>query len=239
MPVIAPVLVDLIISKVAANIKFLAGKSPMESPMPMYFKQFCTAIGMGIANGVPTLKFETGDIGFMGAPPIPALMGIGNGIEVDAGYMSQKMYTTIRNKIIQKYGQTSHKEWPPPKGNSGEYLKAFTDGISEAVKEHYKVCWILMSTHNDIYAGAGTIDPRINKTFKGVEADSVKSLILSSKGMLIGDFLPDFAEAVAISLKDTIENHSKGKVVIIGICVLNLSQICDIPGIGVGSGTAT
>lgn len=242
MPVVPQILVQQITLNVANNIKKLCGKSPLEGRASPYFTQLCTAIGMGIGNGTEALSFETDDSGFKGDPPVPGV-GTGVGVEVDANYLSEKIYNNIRQSILNKYKQSSHEPWPPSSGNSGEYLRAFSDGIAKAVKDHYKICWVLTSNHPMIYSGDGIIDPAKGKKFKGVAASAVKSLILMNRGMLKGEFLEDFAQGIAAGYQDAIENKTTGKVTITGICIILTPpagyQLCNIPGTGTGTGAAT
>lgn len=241
MPMITPALIGLITNNVANNIKSLCGHSPLESRASIYFTQLCKAIGTGIGDGTPSLSFTTSDTGFTGLPPVPGT-GQGKGIEVDAEYMSEKIYNNIRKSILDKYGSTSHEAWPPSSGNSGEYLRAFSDGISKAVKEQYKTCWTLNSNHPMIYSGDGDINPMQGNKFTGIQEAAVKSLILSNRGMLKGEFLEYFAQGIAAGYQDAIETKSTGKVTITGICIILVppagSQLCGIPGTGQGTGAA-
>jgi hypothetical protein len=150
--------------------------------------------------------------------------------------------------VISKFGGTSHEIWPPAQGNSGEYLKAITDGVAQAVKEHFKTCWVLTSAHSMVYAGQGIIDPTkapdepSRNYFKGIEVTPIKSLILASGGKLLkGRFFPDFAEGIAKGYKESMEARSKGMVTIVGVCVPSISppQACNIPMAGKGSGVAS
>lgn len=239
MPVIPPALATLITQNVASNIKNLCGKSPLEGKASPYFTQLCTAIGLGIGTGTKTLSFQTLDNGFQGMPLVPGL-GNGTGLDVDSDYMSEKIYTNIRKAILNKYGSTSHGAWPPSSGDSGLYLRAFSDGIAKSIKEHYKTCWALSSSHPMIYSGEGVIDPAKGNKFTGVNSSEIKSLILSNKGMLKGEFLSDFAEGIALGYQDGIENKTTGKVTITGVCIILVPpaglQACNIPGTGQGSG---
>lgn len=242
MPAIAPVLSNIMIQKVAENIKKLSGKSPLETPASKYFSMMFTAISTGIATGTTNLTVTTEDTGFMGLPPVPGV-GTGTGIEIDSNYMSQLMYTNIRNEILKKYNDTTHSPWIPGVGNSGEYLKAITDGISDAIKEHYKTCWTITTNHIMIYSGNGIIDPKSKnaKNFQGVSSSNIKSLIISNAPLLKGQFFPTFVEAISKSYQDALETTSKAEVTIIGVCIPLIppagAQICGLPGVGTGSGT--
>lgn len=248
MPAIPQALAQLMVQKVAANIQAVSGTSPLATKASPYFTNFFTAIATGIAQGTPTMQFKTADAGFIGIPPVPGV-GTGVGVEVDASDMSEKMYTYLRTSIIAKYGSTLHEAWPPSKDNSGQYMKAMTDGIAAAVKEHYKVCWILTSNHLTVYAGTGVIDPTKStdessrKNFTGISSSAVKSLILSNAGLLKGPYLADFADCIARGYKDGIEQKAKGEVTIIGICIPLVPpagvQACNIPGSGEGTGVAS
>jgi hypothetical protein len=237
MPAVPAALISMITKNVSDNIKKLSGKSPLETKAAPYFTQMCKAIGMGIASGTQTLTFETKDQGFKGEPPVPGV-GMGMGLEVDADYMSEKIYTNIRKSILKRYKKTSHNPWPPESENSGEFLKAFSDGIAKAVKEHYKTSWVLNSNHPLIYSGSAKCDK-----FKGVQAPAVKSIILANKGSLKGPFFADFAEGVAKGYQDTIEKKTTGKVTITGICIIIVPpagfQMCGIPATGKSTGIAS
>jgi hypothetical protein len=237
MPAIPEALGGLVLNKVRKNFTAL-GHDPMSGRNPSYFIEFCTAIGKGIAKGTPTLTFETKDSGATAVPPIPGV-GTGVGVKVDSDYMSQKIYTAARNAVIQKFNQTMHDPWPPKEGNSGLYLKALSDGISEAVKEHYSSCWILTSAHPQIYAGSGIINPNSGSKFSGVIDSAVAAAITAFGVRMKGPYWPVFCQAVAKGYKDGIENKATGTVTITGICVPSQSQACNIASSGSGTGAAS
>lgn len=236
MPMVPQALIAMITKNVAENLKKVSGHSPLESKSPVYFMQMCKAIGTGIAGGTKVLNFETKDQGFKGDPPIPGA-GTGMGIEIDESFMSEKIYTNIRKSILKKYKQTSHAPWPPPNDNSGAFLKAFSDGIAKAVKDHYKIAWVLTSVHPNVYSGSGKASK-----FKGVMAPAVKGLIVANKGMLKGEFFPHFAQGVAEGYQEAVEKTAKANITITGICIIITPpagyQLCNIPANGKGNGAA-
>lgn len=240
MPVSPQALSNLVIQKVNANIRGLSGYQPLGMKNPQYFIRFMTAIATGIAQGNATMPFTTKDSGMMGAPPIPGV-GAGVGVDVDKDFLSKCMYTQIRARIIKRFGTTRHEAYPPKRDNSGVYLKAITDGIAEAVKEHYKASYILVSTHPMIYLGQGKAE-----NFKVVNHMSIKSIILSLVPEFKGIFLPDFAEGIAVGFKEGIEGikpnnlpYTTAQVTITGVCVPSQSQTCNIsPSNGTGAGIA-
>lgn len=234
MPAVAQALGALIQQKVAANFQKLGGH-PLDQKNPSYFIAFCLAVGKGIADGTPTISFRTVDTGVAGAPPIPGV-GTGVGIKVDSEYMSQKMYEAARTSIKSKLGKTLHEAWPPPKGNTGEWLKALTDGIAEAVKEHYQISWILTSTHPIVYAGSGKI---VNGGFFGVQEPRVATTIQVAAPVMKGSYWPDLCQAIAKGYTDGIHNRSTGTVTIAGICVPSPGQACGLPLPGAGTGAAS
>ena len=240
MPAIGSVLFNLIKGNIHDGMKGLSGTGPLEVLKdPSYFLEMCSAIGKGIAEGSPVISFITADVGLMGTPPIPAIIGQGFGIKVNEIYMTEKIYTMIRDKIVSAFGSTSHDPWPPTIGNSGQYLKAVAHGIAKSVTEHYKgPTWTLISAHPTIYAGGGEV---LHGNFSGLDAGTVKSLILSYSPKLKGPFWPMMAQAIAEGYVDGIHNKSLGTVVITGVCVPTPipPQICGIPSTGSGSGTAT
>lgn len=247
MPVNQTVLTSIMKKKVAANMQRLTGYSPLGTRAEPYFTMLINAISAGIAQGAPSLTFTTNDVGFTGMPVIPGA-GQGVGIDVDAAHMSERMYSYLRSTIVTKFGGTTHEAWPPTKGNSGEYLKAITDGVSEAIKEHFKTCWILTSAHPIVYAGSGVIDPTkapdnpSRNYFRGIEVAPIKSLILISGGKLLrGRFFPDLAEGIARGYKESMEARAKSSVTIVGVCVPRTTppQVCNIPAVGKGTGVAS
>lgn len=234
MPVIPAVLEALIAKKVSDKMKKLSGTNPLQQKDPSYFIEMCRSISLGIALGTPVINFSTVDSGVAGSPPIPA-PGTGTGIVVDDKHMSELIYKLSRDNVIKEFKETNSDPWPPRKGNSGEYLKALTDGVSESIKEHFKTAWVLTSVHQPIYSGTGKINPG---KFTGISADLVKSSIISSSPKMKGDFWPKVAEAIAKGYAESIQKKATGTVSITGVCVPSPGQVCGLPIPGNGSGVA-
>lgn len=236
MPAIGPVLGQLIEIKIDQYMKSINGKGPMSSLQnPSYYKEMCKAIASGFAQGTVSVSFTTQDTGLSGVPPVPGA-GTGTGIIVDAEYMAKEIYTAIRNKIIEQFGQTTHDPWPPKPGNSGLYLSAISRGIADAVKEHYASAWTLTSVHPFVYMGSGVIK---FGNFSGLSAENITNLILSNGPQLKGDFWPTMAAQIAKGYVKGIHERSTGTVTIAGVCVPSISQVCGLPGAGTGSGVAS
>jgi hypothetical protein len=234
MPIVPSVLATLITNNVSQNMGSISGNFPVAQQNPSYFLQMCLSIATGIAEGSKGLVFTTNDVGFSGIPPIPGA-GAGVGINVDSDFFTQDLYSRIRGYIVEQYGNTTHEIYPPSTGNSGEYLLALAKGISDSVKFHFSTAWILTSTHPLVYSGTGTIG---KGNFSGLIDTGIQSLILSGSPTLQGPFWPNIAKAISESYVATITQNSTGTVNIIGFCVPSLSQVCGIPGVGVGAGVA-
>jgi hypothetical protein len=224
MPIIPDLLGILITTKVSSKMKSISNVSPLQQKNPSYFMEMCTGIGKGIAMGTPVISFMTTDSGLSGIPPAPA-PGSGVGIIVDAQHMSEQMYTLARNSVISEFKETASDPWPPKKGNSGEFLKAITDGVSEAIQEHFQTAWTLSSVHNMIYMGTGEIKPG---GFFGLSADLVAQSIVQSSPSLKGGFWPKAAESIAKGYVKSIQEKATGVVSITGVCVPP-AQVCGIP----------
>jgi hypothetical protein len=236
MPAVPTVLGELVKQKVRE--KFYAfGTDPLAQRLNRYYINFTEAIGQGIAAGTPSVQFTTADTGFKGLPPVPGA-GTGIGMQVDTLYMTEKIYTEIRNAVLKRW-RTNHDVWPPRENNSGRYLRALSEGIAEAVQEHYNTCWILTSVHPIIYAGTGVINPAMGSNFSGIADSAVASQIQAFGTLMRGPFWPDLCQAIAKGYQDGIHNKTLGQVTIIGVCVITESQLCNIPGVGVGTGVAS
>lgn len=244
MPAIPTVLGQLCTAKMHNEIlRMYRVKNPEDDTYqgPLYqkdnsfFKAFAEAVGQGIALGTPTINFKTIDGGLMGAPPLPA-SGIGKGIIFDAKFFEKTAYTYIREAIISNLGKTMHDPYPASEENSGAFLQGVCKAIGEAIHEHYKKVWILNSNHTTIYLGKGEIKRRM---FSGIQEDLVTAQILAKSPMMTGSFWPIMVKQIAKAYKLTIETKSYGEVAIIGVCIPSPAQICGLPGIGIGSGTAT
>lgn len=242
MPILLNTLQGLIKSKVDAKIKSAADgvpnyNGPLATKDPSYFIEMCDAIGVGIFQSSQILPFVTVDSGFSGAPPVPGV-GTGVGLNVDQSFLTEQIYTKVRDAIIAKYGKTAHDPWPPRHSNTGRYLRAFSDGIAEAVTEHFSSCWTLTSAHPLIYSGTGLIN-------YGLVSHPNKSMFkptaLDAAPRLKGEFWPIFVEAVSDAYHLSITTKTKGQVTIVGVCVPTVTplQTCGIPSSGSGTGTAS
>lgn len=234
MPLIPSALSSLIQSNVNTNMKAAINFEPLSSKNPAYFIEMCTAIGTGIATGSPVISFTTSDSGFTGIPPIPGV-GSGLGIVMNGSFFVQDLYTRIRDYTIADFGVTMHDAYPPRVGNSGQVLLAICKGISDAVVAQFATAWTLTSAHPLIYAGSGTIS---DGSFTGLIAPTIQNLITTGAPDFKGKFWPRLTQAVSESYVAAVEQHSAGTVTIIGICVVAPTQLCAIPSVGTGAGTA-
>lgn len=231
MPVIVPTLAQLLETNIDANMKALGG-NPLGQKNPSYFKNFCLAIATGIGSQA-TIQFVTVDAGSGGTPPVPGV-GAGVGIMVDDLFMSEQIYTNLRNQTLAQFGRTIHNAWP-----DGPFLKALTDGISLSVKTHFATAWVLTSAHPLIYMGTGLIN---NGAFSGVSDSSIASAMAAAGGSLQGPYWPTMCQQIAKGFKDGIEQKSTGTVAITGVCIPLTPpagfQLCGINMSGAGTGTA-
>lgn len=236
MPAVASKLGSLIQSKVDRNIRAVAGgRGPLRQRNPKYYKQMCSAIARGIVQGAPIILLATRDRGQGGTPPIPGF-GTGVGIKVDAKWFAEELYRQLRSKTIATFRRTAHAPFPPPKGNSGEYLYAMCKGIADSVAEHYSTAWILSSSHPMVYAGTGTISAG---GFSGVPAAKVSSIMRKAFPLGRGRYWPQMCQVIGKVYAEAIHRHSTGRVSIVGVCVPGPSQVCFIGRSGQGSGAAT
>lgn len=236
MPVSGAVLANLIQTDVDNRMSMVRGTHPLEQKNPSYYIEFCQAIGLGLILHSHSIAFVTNDMGLSGLPLVPGV-GVGTGIIVDPTFFIQDLYTRIRNYVIQDFGRTMHDPWPPRPGNSGEFLKAFCEGINDAFMSYYPTAWALASVHPIVYLGTGTIN---DGQFSGLSAPTIQQDIIQGAPNFVGRFWPRLAQAVAESYVLLIEQHSTGSVTITGVCIPSLSQVCSIVGVpGTGSGVAT
>jgi hypothetical protein len=242
MAIIPDVFSNMIQTNIRTNMTKISGYDPMAQENPIYFTQMCQSIGRGIAASTTSLSFTTSDNGFTSAPLVPPGVGTGSGIIVDQNLISKNIYNSARDAIVSKYGGTMHDSWPPKPKNSGEYLKAISDGIAKAVKEHFAVAWTLNSTHTIIYSGSGQVDPLLNHKFTGIMPDLVGTSIQSFSPNLKGEFWPDFCNAIAKGYADGVMSSAKANVTIIGVCIPLVppagAQVCGLPAVGTGTGVA-
>lgn len=236
MPIVQEALTELIKTKIDANMaSFGKYGGPLSQQNPAYFIAMCQGIAQGIAQGTKTINFTTKDIG-MAATPLISGVGSGVGILVDADFLDESIYTNLRNSVIADFGSTLHEPFPPSSQNSGNYLRAFSSGIAFSIKEHLSTAMILTSTHTTIYAGKGDI---LNGSFYGLDASAIKNFIVTASPTMQGSFWSKVAEAISLAYVDSIHNHSTSSVVISGICVPSANQVCGLPLVGAGTGTAS
>lgn len=224
MPIVGPKLGGLIRTKMIQNISALSGKSPSEQPNPSYFNSFCIGLGNGIAKETKNILYRTTDKGLVN-PLGGSGAGTGIGIKFDSEYMTKTAYEKIRAEVIRMFGETTHAPYPPPKNNSGEYLIAILNAISDSIKEVYATDLILTSVHNPVCIGIGMVN---EGGFNGLIAQNIKMSIISVIPAFNGQFWPNFADILASSYVDTVHNHSTAKVKIAGAG--------GVPGVGTGFG---
>lgn len=242
MPANSAVLSSLIQANLSTGFQSISGTNPLSQPDPSKFIAFCVALGTGIAQGIPSLRVKTTDTGFSGGPPpgkpnvIPGA-GTGKGLSTDAGDMTSRIYQECYRLIKARIPDTKVDAWPPPPGNTGEYLKAISKGVADAVKTHYASCWAIVTMHPDIYAGVGVIGPG---DVSGADPGAVKSAMVAADPDT-GTAYPDICEGVAKGVCASIAAKATGNVTVVGVCVPSASPpfLCGIPNTGSGSGTAT
>lgn len=236
MPIVAEILTELMKTKINNSMaEFGKYPGPLAQKNPSYFISMCSGISKGIADGTKSINFITKDKGISGVPFVGA-SGVGIGITVDSNYLSSAIYTGLRDMSIAEFGSTSHDPYPPRITNSGNYLMALSKGIADSVKEHFSIAITLNSTHTTVYFGKGEV---ILGAFYGLNAEAIKSLIISATPNMKGSFWPKIADVVSKAYVDSIHNHSSGLVIINGVCVPNVTQTCGIPFVGAGIGIAS
>lgn len=233
-------LTDLIKAKVHDNMVAIGGYGgPLAQKNPMYFIQFCHAIAKGISDGSKVINFTTKDTGQGGIPPVPGV-GVGVGIKVDKLWFDEHLYTEMRKEAIAMFGSTSHDTYPPAKGNTGEYLHAISKGVADSIAEHFLTAYNLTSAHVLVYSGVGLIT---EGAYSGLVPSDIEGLIKAAGPLLKGRFWPTLVRAVSKVYVEAIHMHSTGKVAITGVCIpmtppAGPLQVCGIPMVGVGAGTA-
>lgn len=235
MGAISSVLSNLMQNKINDNMA-ASGKypGPLAQANPSYFISMCTAIATGIADGTKIVNYITKDVGISGLPFVGAT-GNGIGIKVDAGFLDQAIYTSLRNQAIIDFGSTSHDPFPPTEGNSGGYLQSLSKGIADAVTEHFAVAYNLISTHTTVYYGGGEVKLG---AFYGLDSSAIENLIIAASPTMQGSFWPKIVKSISVAYVDSIHNHSTGHVIINGICIPSAGQICGAPFVGAGIGIA-
>lgn len=226
MPVIGAKLGGLIRGKMIKNISELSGVSPASQANPQYFINFCTGLGNGIATGTKSIIYTTTDVGLANPLAGPGV-GTGKGIIFDSDYMVRTAYERIRQEVINMFGESRHSAYPPPKGDSGEYLVAALKAIADSIKEVYQQDLMLTSTHFPVITGSGIIK---KGNFSGLTPGIIISSIGAGTPILKGPFWPKFITIITESYIDTVHNQSTANVVIAGAGVS--------PSTGSGFGTA-
>jgi hypothetical protein len=161
---------------------------------------------------------------------------MGMGIVPDSSFLIQDLYTRTKGYIVADFGKTNHQNYPPQKGNSGEYLLALCQGINDALLSYYPTAWTLVSANPQIYMGTGQIT---NGNFSGLSPSLIQNAIIGLAPNLRGKFFPRLAQAISESYVALIQQHSTGQVTITGECSPGPSQVCGIGGSGNGTGIAT
>jgi hypothetical protein len=235
MPIIKPAFIETVTSEVAKAMQSVSGVSPLAQPDPSYFKEMCKGFATGIADGISTLQFETKDAGLGSAPPIPGT-GAGVGIKLDTAMLIEFCYTECRNGVIEKFGETAHDPFPPSSGNSGEFLQALIQGIIKATEEAFKSQLTLSSNHPMVYLGAGKI---LQGKFSGLQAADIADKIVAASPNLKGKAWKDFCLSFGKGFIKGVHEGATSEVVITGVCVPSVAQICAIPMTGQGQGTVS
>lgn len=234
MPIQPTLLGGLITDNISSRMAAIAGTNPLAQKNPAYFKSFCKSIATGLAQALPMIEFQTQDSGMTGKPAKPGI-GQGVGIIIDARHMDESIYTAARQSIISQFGETTHSAYPPPSGNSGEYLRAVSEGVSLAIKTHFMTCWTLTSQHPAVYSGTG----KAKGKFKPLPVSKIKAAIQGSAPSLKGAFWPQMCEAIAQGISKSLQTHADATLTIVGVCAPSAKQLCNIPGKGTGTGKAT
>jgi hypothetical protein len=257
MAVSGTILALLIRTKMDTKFKQVQNYAgPLAQNNPSYFISMCDAIGNGIIQGNPVINFVTVDTGLSGSPPKVGT-GLGLGVIVDKDWFTKELYKEIRAQSVATYGSSSNPAWCDPYNafndpqnplppehcslhnnqyNPYNFLTAMCEAISESVTEHYAQFRILNSTHPTIYSGTGNIEAG---GFVGVVPTTVASSIQGLGANLLGSFWPILCQAIGKVYAQAIMQQSTGSVVIIGVCAPSQSQVCGLPLVGVGTGTAS
>lgn len=217
---------------------------PLGQGNPSHFMKFCNGIANGISQGSAAINFATVDVGAAGGPPMPGV-GLGVGIKVDKAWLHKTMYIRLRDDVLRQHGVSIHEPWYPEEGwpengypKAGDpkgFLSALCKGIAYAIEDHFKVAYTLNSAHPLIYVGTGKV---LEGKFFGLSDSNIKSLIMTNLAGFTGGSLPTFVEIIAKTYVEAIHKHSKGQVVITGVCIPSTHQVCGILSAGVGTGVA-
>lgn len=225
---------DIYQSKMLDLVNF----NPFSQKNPIYINQLFKAISTATFTSIKATMVTTADTGFGSSPPIPGV-GIGKLI-ADEFDMHSRIYTLIRESVRVNLGiESLHDVYPPSQGNSGEMLQALIQSFTLVAKETYDHS-IINSIHPLVYSGNGQID-----TGNGVgivlplQPNIMINQILGMTPLLIGKFWPKFVEAYSFGFFQNVVQKTKGNVAITGVCVPNIALVCNLPMIGVGTGTLT
>ena len=229
---------------------------PLAQQDPSGFISFCEGIANGIIQGSQTIQFVTKDTGFKGNPPKTGV-GVGLGINIDTAWFTKNLYIALRQSSIDTYGQTTHPAWcdewdavstpsnPLPsthcsflnnQKNPYNFLTATCEAISESISEHFSQFLFLQSSHPMVYSGTGQIE---QGGLFGLIPQTIASSMSSAAPNLQGQFWPIMCQKIAEIYSQAIMTKSTGEVIITGICIPSNSQVCGIPSVGIGNGTAS
>ena len=199
-----------------------------------YSVEFFNAIATGVANTINGAQFATSDTGFGGTPPIPGA-GTGVGLFVNKPLFVQKLYTEMRASSAScastLNATTGHPAWPPPEDNA---LLLMCRGIVDAIDTALRSQAILTSTHPLVYSGTGVIT-----NLSGFSPSSISNFIKTAANSLQGVCWPFLCAGIGQSCFEIFSNSTTGTLTITGICVPNVSQACNIPRTGSGSGVVS
>lgn len=259
MPAIGPALGALIKSKVNDYMKTAYPYGgPLAGKVTSYYIEFCMAIGLGIASkSLGKINWASTDIGMSGTPSAPGV-GIGKGILVDKKWFAKNLYLEMMTNfphlpawppatkttewtdefdVYHKEVVEVHPPFPPKSDYSnGMFMECICTGIADSVESHFKTAWIMQGTHPKVYMGKGKVNE--GKFFGLVGAD-IASGIQAMAPSMSGPYWIKLTNAIGKVYVDAIHKHSKsGPIVISGVCVPSQSQVCGIPGGGIGTGKA-
>jgi hypothetical protein len=235
MAAVKETLSKLMQEKIHTNMKEFGGYGgPLSQKNPKYFILLCDAISTGIADGSKVINFTSADKGVGGAPAVPGI-GSGVGVKVNDAWFDENLYNELRQQIQTRFGSTNHGPYKPSKGDTGLYLYAITKGVAESVKEHFATAYNLIGAHQLVTIGAGSIN---NGMYSGLVDSNIESLILAAGSAMRGPFWPVLVKSIAKIYVQAIHEHSTGKLVIAGLCIPSISQVCGVNMVGIGTGTA-
>lgn len=204
---------------------------PLSQNNPAYFINMCKAIAEGIASGL-TIDCVTKDEGTGGEPDVGGA-GTSIGIDVDAEYLEEQIYTLLRAYTIADYGASSHP--PYPSAGPSNFLKKLSKGIAISIEEHFEICWNYITTHPNVYEGIGEVE---KGNYSGLVESAIRGVMISAGTMMGGSGWPRLCQAISTAYVDTIHNQSVSleDIIITGACAPGLTQVCGIPKSGAGTG---